>query len=121
MASRERSSKRRRDLPAWFVGAIIGDAFWGLALFGAYLFETHEQRFPDWFLQRDLADILGSICGVIAAPIPLGGWLLIWGDRGPPFAWFESLPFNIGFGLCFYASLGAIVGRLISRRFGRRC
>ena len=118
-ASDDQKRKRPRRSPPWCIGVIIGEAVWGLALFGAHAFDAYEHWFPRWFLQLDLADTLGSMCMVIAAPVAVGGWLLIWGDNGPPYQWLESTAFNIGFGLCLYALLGAIVSHLISRRIGR--
>ncbi len=113
MTSEGKMKKRR--LPAWLIGAVVGDAVWGLAVLGAYLFEALESRFPAWFQNLDLPDTLGSICAVIAAPIAVGGWLFIWGDSGPPYQWIESITFNVGFGLCFYALVGVLVSKIGSR------
>jgi len=112
--------QERPRLPVWFIGAIAGALFWGAALTGAYAFEAFENLFPQWFLQRDLPDLLGSICSLIAAPVAIGGWLFIWGDNGPPFQWISSLVFKIAFGLCFYGFLGALLGVLCAKWLARK-
>ena len=119
-ASGQPDGTRSWRLPAWVIGAIAGEAGWGLAILGAHLFEAYEQWFPEWFLRMDLADTLGSICEIMAFPVALGGWMFIWGDSGGPHPWVDSLAFNVGFGLCLYALLGVMIGLFVSRRSRRR-
>jgi hypothetical protein len=107
-------------LPAWLQGAIFADATWGMAVLFAYVFEAGERYFPKWLRDIDVPDTFGSIFSLIAFPIPLGGWLLIWGDNGRPFPWIESMPFNICFGICFYALIGASIGYLLARKWTTR-
>jgi hypothetical protein len=107
-------------LPPWLIGAVLADSLWGLAWFVAYASDTYERLFPVWLRRLDVPDTVGSICALIAAPVPLGGWLLIWGDNGPPYVWIETVAFNVSFGLCFYALLGALAGLAVERmRAGR--
>ena len=104
----------------WFKGTLVAEFIWGLAWFGFYAFDTFGASFPRWFEELDLADTLGSICAVVAAPVSIGGWLLVWGDKGPPFAWIENTAFNFVFGLCFYGVLGAAAGVLCAQLKRRR-
>jgi hypothetical protein len=75
---------------AAIVGMFIGQATWGLCLAAAYAG-------------------LGNYFSFIAAPIAIFGWLLIWGDNGPPL-WAESVSLHVVFGLCFYGAIGALIG-----------
>jgi hypothetical protein len=110
----EGRKKGRWFFSPWIIGGIAGEFFWGLAILGAYFFEAFASSFPRWFLDLDLADILGSICAVIAAPIAIGGWLFIWGDGPQPPAWVKSIVFNVAFAVCFYGAVGALAGRFVA-------
>ena len=93
----------RSPLPSWCsaaVGMFIGQAVWGLCLAAAYAG-------------------LGSFFSLIAVPIGILGWLLIWGDSGTP-PWAESISLHLVFGLCFYGVIGALIGwRIKVRRDGK--
>jgi hypothetical protein len=114
------SQDRETRVPSWLQGALFGDLIWAVALVLAYTFEAAEPFFPKWMNQLDLIDTFGSICLIIAAPIAVGGWLVIWGDNGPPYQWLESRAFNILFAICFYAVLGGLVGLLFARKWPGR-
>src|SRR4029078_8126843 len=75
---------------AEIIGMLIGQAIWGLSCAAAYAG-------------------LGNYFSFIAAPIAIFGWLLIWGDNGPP-PWAESVGIHVVFGLCFYGAIGALIG-----------
>ena len=92
---------RVNRLPAWLQGAIFGDAIWALAMLCAYTLQTNQIRFPRWMERLDLIDTIGSFFMIVGAPIAVGGWLMIWGDKGPPYHWLESIAFNISFAFCF--------------------
>jgi len=66
-----------------------------------------------------VAKALTGYCALIALPVPLLGWIYVWGDNGPPFV--EYPFFNIVFGILFYGLLGAVLGSLAAlirhRRF----
>lgn len=104
-----------RRMPGWMWGVALAELLWGLALFGAYFFEFVEPFFPQWLDWFDIPDTLGSICAFIAVPVAAGGWLLVWGDNGPPYPWLESWQFHIAFGVMFYGLLGAIIGGITTR------
>jgi hypothetical protein len=78
---------------------LVGQAIWGLAL----------------------ACVFAKIDGanLVAFPVPILGWALIWGDGPGRIKLVESLEFNVIFGLCFYGLLGAGVAEIIWR-FRRR-
>jgi hypothetical protein len=101
-------------------GALVGQVFWGHAALLAYLLEAHEAALPLWIRDLDLPDTLGSICSLIAAPVAVGGWLLLWGDSGPPAQWLLSWPLNIAVTGCLYGVLGAVTGSGVSRARRRR-
>ncbi|HJQ79775.1 MAG TPA: hypothetical protein VJ828_07455, partial [Lacipirellulaceae bacterium] len=64
----------------------------------------------------DLFDFVPLLCGLIALPVEVGGWLFIWDDNGPPYEFMSSVVFNILIGLVSYALIGALVGVLIARK-----
>lgn len=107
-----RPALRSRYQSAWWRGVALGILVWGITAFGAFAIEALEPNFPEWSKQLDLPDTLGSICAVAAAPVTLGGWLLIWGDAGPPFPWIHSWVFVITFGISSYGLLGGLIGLL---------
>jgi hypothetical protein len=106
--------------PAWLQGSIFGLIIWILSGLAAYGLEASEASFPRWMKQLDLVDTVGSVFMVIAAPIAVGGWLMIWGDGPQPPSWLTSLSFNVGFGICFYALLGGVVGLWFSKQWPGR-
>ena len=67
-----------------------------------------------WFVLYDLARV-GNIFAWFAYPIMILGWLLVWGDNGPP-PWAESDRLHVVFGLCFYGAIGALIGLWAKRR-----
>jgi hypothetical protein len=107
----------KRRLPAWLQGTIVGVVYWVIALVGAYALETNTLSFPRWMEKTDLADSIGSMIMIIAAPIAAGGWLMIWGDGPQPPAWLTSATFNICFAICFYAILGGMIGQMFSKKW----
>jgi hypothetical protein len=114
----ETSEKRR--LPVWLQGAIVGVSLWAFVVVGAFAMEANQSRFPQWMEQADLVDTIGSVLMVIAAPIAVGGWLMIWGDGPQPPAWLTSIPFSICFGICFYGLLGSLIGLIFSKKWPHR-
>jgi hypothetical protein len=116
MKAEERPDRKRMKGAAACIGAAVGGCIWLLALTGAYAFVFLEGWFPKWFLDLDLADAIGTIIAVIAAPIAVGGWLFVWGDNGPPFVFLGNMAFNIAFGICFYPLLGGVIGFLIGKK-----
>lgn len=113
MSKTRRKPRHRYDSACWR-GAVAGILVWGLAVLGAWGFEAFEPWSPEWFKNLDLPDTLGTICAVAAAPVPIGGWLFIWGDSGPPVRWISSWAFVIAFGVSSYGLLGSLTGVLIS-------
>ncbi len=112
----ERNPTREESrLQPWVKGLIWGDIFWGLMFLKLQLSNRFEDFLPKWF---ELPNFLQSICMVLTYPVGVGGWLLIWGDNGPPLRWIDQLPFTIAFGLIFYGLLGAVIGRWIGKRRG---
>jgi len=83
----------------WLIGIAISFAFWGIALLGFFGTSAPPLLF-----------------GVFAWPVTYVGWLALWGDNGPPFAWMESLVFIIASTVLIYAALGAIIGALLPRK-----
>jgi hypothetical protein len=75
---------------AGIIGMFVGQGIWGLSYAAA-------------------SAGLGSIFGMITAPIAVIGWFLIWGDNGPP-QWAKSVGLHVVFGLCFYGAIGALIG-----------
>lgn len=53
-----------------------------------------------------------EVCGVFAFPLPMLGWLFIWGDNGPPPP-FGNMVFIFGSSILLYCLLGAIAGAVI--------
>ena len=100
--------------PAWIIGGSIGAAFWTLSAVGAFM--SDSPWLPTCFERYDLADTVGSILTVIAAPIPMAGYFLFWGEAGPPCQFLVSRWFTIGFGLSVYSLFGAFVGLFVSRK-----
>jgi hypothetical protein len=99
-----------RRMPGWLLGVVLAELIWTAAWLGMYFFEFIERFLPqslDWF---DIPDTLGSICAFIAAPVAVGGWLMVWGDNGPPYPWLESWQFQVIFAVMFYGLLGAVLG-----------
>ncbi len=88
-----RRSQLTPHFAAGFIGMLIGQLLWGLSY--------------------ALAGV-GNLFAWIAYPIMILGWLLIWGDNGPP-PWAESPGFHVIFGMCFYGVIGALIG-LLARR-----
>ncbi len=114
-------SKRRLHVPPWVKGMLLGENVWALAMLGAWIFRILGEGLPhSWLMQLGLVHLLRSLCMVIAMPVALGGWLLIWGDNGPPYAWIDSWLFNMAFGVCFYGLLGAVAGIVVARIRRRR-
>lgn len=72
---------KKWPLPAWLLGAVAGDAIWGLAWLLWY-----AERCTHW----DILELSATIGGLVAFPIALGGWLLVWGDNGPPYPWLNT-------------------------------
>ena len=106
--------------PGWLQGAVLAIVVWGLSVLCAYAFEAWEPFFPRWAIEFDVPDTLGSVCSVIASPVAVGGWLLIWGDSGPPFKWLENRAFNASFAICFYALVGALIGFIFVRKWPKQ-
>jgi len=96
-----------------FTGALLGDLFWALALLIVLLFEFCE----DFGLNFALIEMIAVIFYVVAMPVGIGGWLFVWGDNGPPYAWMETAAFTICFGLAFYGVIGVVVGALLGRKY----
>lgn len=116
-------------LPAWLKGILIAQLAWtALALELEFQFgQKIEKQLPNWVRSLNVIDAIETPLMVLAAPVTLGGWLFVWGDNGPPYAWIEGWPFVVAFGLGFYGLLGAIVGQFgpkrwskFSSRFSRR-
>jgi hypothetical protein len=102
-------------VPGWLQGCLFGNVVWGVSVLFAFAIENWEAYFPRWANRLDLPDTLGSLFSVIAAPIALGGWLVVWGDSAPPFPWLNDLTFNICFAVCFYALVGGLIGFAFSK------
>lgn len=113
MAPDEPPTEPVRNVRAGMVGAVVAEALWAYAFLGAYAFREFESLLPAW------VDALGSICALIAAPLALGGWLLVWGDNGPPHHWLSSVAFNVAFALAAYGLLGFLTGAVIGNKLKR--
>ena len=100
-------------LPAWLLGVLCGDALWGLMWMVGYAISFFGPLLPTWL--RQLCEGPMMLCAFAAFPVVTGGYLFVWGDNGPPHIWLNSFAFNIAFGLCVYALLGAAIGLLIAR------
>jgi hypothetical protein len=105
----------RERISAMLSGSLLGDFFWATALLGTVLLEYFEGFGPNWLRHSDVFDVVGTFLAIVALPVTIGGWLFIWGDNGPPYPWIEKAEFAVGFGLSFYAFLGALVGLLLAR------
>ncbi len=99
-----------RRLPPYALGALIGLAIWSVAIVGAETLDQVESSFPKWMRDLDLIDFVGSICMIVAYPIAVGGWALVWGDNGPPYAWIENYAINVIAGIMLAVSIGAAIG-----------
>ena len=55
---------------------------------------------------------IGIIFNLVAAPIGVLGWFLVWGDNGPP-DWAKQHLVHVAFGLLMYGMLGAALGIVI--------
>jgi hypothetical protein len=108
-------AQQLRRMPSWLLGVVLAELIWAAAWLGMYFFEFIERFLPQWFDWFDIPDTLGSICAFIAAPVAIGGWLLVWGDNGPPYSWLESWQFHIAFGAMFYGILSAMIGGITTR------
>lgn len=109
--------RREPRFPPWVKGVIWGMAFWASLWLTVELVDAIQSDSRDFFL-LELVDYIEGICGLMAFPIALLGWMFIWGDNGPPFWWLKGIAFHIGFGLVLYGLLGAVIGRWIGKRRG---
>ncbi len=55
-----------------------------------------------------------SIVEFIASPISLGGWILIWGDNGPP-NFLDSTLWQATIVLVFCFAVGSIIGLIVGK------
>jgi len=106
---------RIKKMRPWQQGVMFAEAIWASALFCTFAWKTNHLRFPQWLERIDIVDTVGSFAMTVAAPIAVGGWLMIWGDNGPPFWWLDSPVFNLVFGACFYAFLGGSIALVFTR------
>jgi hypothetical protein len=109
----------------WLKGMFAGQAVWLLLvmILESDVLNIAEGWLPQWAKKLDVLDIVGSCIMVLAMPVPVGGWLLIWGEAGPPYPWIESWPFNLAIGLAIYGTMGIVsvhFGPSMWRRFGSR-
>jgi hypothetical protein len=98
------------------IGILVGWALWAIIFGAGAACQTLEPWFPRWAKLADIPDTLATSFMVAAAPVAVGGWLLIWGDGPQPPAWVKSLPFNLFIALVLYGAMGALIGYLIARR-----
>lgn len=111
-----RPAKRSRVASSLY-GAAAGLALWLLALAAAHALDSLQRWFPNVVRAFEWVVVpVGTWCKVLAAPVSVGGWLLVWGDNGPPYPWMATAAFNIAFGIFFYSALGALLGVLLLRR-----
>lgn len=96
-------------------GAIVGNFVWAIALLLVLLLELLESW--QWSFLTSALDIVRLVCMLIAAPVQLVGYLLLWGDDGPAYEWLNTPLFSIGFGLIYSGLLGAIAGLLLARKW----
>ena len=80
----------RKPANAVITGMLAGQLVWALAFLAAVAG-------------------LGVPFNVVAAPIGVVGYLLVWGDNGPP-EWAQQHLIHVAFGLLFYGAVGAGFG-----------
>jgi hypothetical protein len=100
--------KQRLRVPGWRIGVFLGDALWLLAF--AFFFAVQSNWLPRWLTRSHVIRTVAGYCGLFALPIPLGGWLYVWGDNGPPYEWIDSVAVNTALGILFYGLLGGLLG-----------
>jgi hypothetical protein len=82
-------------LPRTLVGMVAGQLLWGCMAIVA-------------------SGARSTILSLLAAPLALGGWLYVWGDNGPPYAWIDSWSGVIAVGLGLYGTVGAAIGFIVA-------
>jgi hypothetical protein len=85
----------------WLTGMLVGQAIWA---------SSYAAALRNW----------GGVFNIIAAPVTILGWVLIWGDGPGRIEFVETTFFTVVFGLCAYGWLGAAVANFISRKRQRR-
>src|SRR4051794_12645686 len=93
-------------VPAWRIGMAVAISLWLFAF--AFYCAIDSGWFPHSIARLAFVRTFNGYCGIAAAPIPLLGWMYVWGDMGPP--WVEYPIFNIGFGILSYGLVGALIG-----------
>src|SRR5438093_586414 len=99
-------ANQKPRVPAWRIGVAVAIALWLLAF--TLFFAEQRGWLPRSITRLPFVRTFTGYCGFVAFPVPLLGWIYVWGDMGPPFV--EYPIFNILFGIFFYGLLGALIG-----------
>jgi len=93
-------------LPPALIGVIIAEGVYGLAWLALIV---------QWFTDITLPDVFEAYCMTIASPLAVGGWMLIWGDNGPPYKWLESTLVNLAAGFLLWGLVGFVIGSGVAK------
>jgi hypothetical protein len=85
----------------WILGLLAGQIVWALSYVAA-------------------RSNSGAVFDLIAAPVMMLGWLLIWGDGPGRLKFVETTTFTVIFGLRFYGLVGGVAAMVIARLSRRR-
>ncbi len=112
--------RRRQRLKAWFDrrsvplrGALAGCLAWCIVATLGRTFQSNPIPLPDPF--HFIVSMFTTVCGILTAPVALGGWLFLWGDNGPPHPILNNVIFNVLCGITVNAAIGAILFTIIHR------
>lgn len=102
---------------------LVGCILWLFCFIWSLTIHARLIRFPDFIQHSIFFGLFHSFCRVLASPLVLGGWFLLWGDNGPPNPIFHSVVLNIlcGVTLCVLLSafLLSVIGRIKYKRTAR--
>jgi hypothetical protein len=112
--------KLSNRLPPLVSGALAGGNAWLICFVLVAIGESGLIPLPSFIRHSFILELSGSICSVLAFPLAVGGWFLVWGDNGPPHEVFHSIALNVLCGLALNAFLGAALFSLVSRIKGAR-
>ncbi|MEX1028127.1 MAG: hypothetical protein WD049_09010 [Candidatus Paceibacterota bacterium] len=93
-------------LPPAVIGVIVAEGVWGLAWLALIV---------QWLTDMTLPDVFEIACMMIANPIAVGGWALIWGDNGPPYQWLESTLVNLVATFLLWGLVGFLIGSGVAK------
>jgi len=109
----------RRFTPAVRV-LLLGCFVWLFCFVWFFTIQNRIIRFPDFIHYSSLFGLLNVTCGMLSLPLSLGGWLLVWGDNGPPHPIYGSIVLNILCGVALTTSLSATMFSVVHRIKKRR-